>query len=534
VFFELDRGERVLIRPIEPGDKEKLVNGLRQLSEDSTPRRFLAAKPRFTTAELRYLTEVDGVNHIALVAVLAKRAAGGGGGGPAGRAPPPPPPPAPPAAPRRAGRRARTTGQLRFFADIVAEGSYAEAVIDPADPDAGRPDVRRVLVPLGPVGVFGASNFPFAFSVAGGDTAAALAARCPVVYKAHPSHPGTDELAARALTAAVAEVGAPPGTFSLIQGTSNEVGEALTLAPEIRAIGFTGSLRAGRALHELGATRDEPIPVYAEMGSLNPVFVTRGALRDRGEEIAEGLVGSMTMGTGQFCTKPGLVFVPTGEAGDRFVAAVGDRLAERGDGPLLNERIRDAFTAQLAATSDLDGVEAVVAGASGDEGGFRCAPSLLTVDAATFTAEPALSEEHFGPVSIIVRHDPAEAVELAAGLDGSLTATIHAQPDEHDEVRALQATLAEVAGRIVHDGYPTGVAVTYAMHHGGPYPATTTDLHTSVGATAIRRFLRPVAFQDTPDDLLPEALRDDNPRGIVRLVDGALTRDAVTRGGGRR
>jgi 2,5-dioxopentanoate dehydrogenase len=438
------------------------------------------------------------------------------------------------AADRLTGERARTTGQLRFFADIVAERSYVQAIVDPADADAGRPDVRRLLVPLGPVGVFGASNFPFAFAVAGGDTVSALAARCPVVYKAHPSHPGTDELAARAVNAAVTAVGAPAGTFSLLQGTGSEVGEALTVAPEIRAVGFTGSMRAGRALHELAATRDEPIPVYAEMGSLNPIFVTAGALATRAENIADGFVGSMTMGTGQFCTKPGLVFIPEGADGDRFVAAVAERLASQAAGPMLNERICDGFLAQLAATSELEGVEVVLAGASGEGDGFLCSPALLSVDAATFRSEEVLAQEHFGPASIVVRHAVDEAKELAAGLEGSLTATIHAEPEEADEVRQLQEQLVEVAGRIIHDGFPTGVAVTHAMHHGGPYPATNTPLHTSVGGTAIRRFLRPVAYQDVADELLPEALRDANPRRIVRLVDGALTRAAVTRGGDPR
>jgi NADP-dependent aldehyde dehydrogenase len=414
---------------------------------------------------------------------------------------------------RLSGEVGRTCGQLRAFADLVTAGWHVEAMIDTAGPD-----LRRMLVPLGPVAVFGASNFPLAFSVPGGDTASALAAGCPVVVKAHPSHPRTSALCARAITAALADAGAPAGVFGLVEGASNAVGEALVTAPAITAVGFTGSLAGGRALYDLAAARPQPIPVYAEMGSLNPVFVTAGALAARGQAIAEGFVGSMTMGTGQFCTKPGLVFVPAGAA-QGFVDAVAEGLAGVEGGPLLNDRIRDTLAGQLEATTALPGVQAVVRGSAGDV----CTPTLLRVDWETYAATPALAEEHFGPVSVVVAVPDDGFAEAAGTLAGSLTATVHAEPAEHDAVAALLEVLREKAGRLVWNGFPTGVAVTHAMQHGGPYPATTNPLHTSVGSTSIRRFLRPVAYQDTPAALLPDELRDENPLGILRLVNGRWT-----------
>lgn len=426
------------------------------------------------------------------------------------------------------GELTRTTVQLRAFADLLVDGWYVDAVIDPADPSATpapRPDLRRMLVPIGPVAVFGASNFPFAFSVPGGDTASALAAGCPVVAKAHPSHPGTSELAGRAIRRTLAELGAPAGLFSLVQGRRPEVSRALVLAGPIRAVGFTGSYQAGRSLFELAAGRPEPIPVYAEMGSLNPVFVTRAALASRGTQIADGFVASLTMGHGQFCTKPGLIFIPDGTDGDAFVQTVADRLGSVGSCPLLNEGIRAALAAALAETTGLPGVEVVVRGGDGEPTGSHAEPSLLQVDGATFTSTPQLLREHFGPVSLVVRCPQEEFPSAAERLEGSLTGTVHAEPADHDTVVPLVDALRERVGRLIWNGFPTGVAVTAAMHHGGPFPATTFPAHTSVGLLAIRRFLRPVAYQDFPPDLLPAALRDDNPLRIHRLVDGVFTEE---------
>lgn len=423
----------------------------------------------------------------------------------------------------------RTTGQLRAFAWLLDDGWYVQAIIDPPDPAAQptpRPDLRRVMVPMGPVGVFGAANFPLAFSVPGGDTASALAAGCPVVTKGHPSHPGTSELCARVIVAACEEVGAPKGVFSLVQGSSPEVGQALVTAPGLAAVGFTGSERAGRALADLAAQRPEPIPVYAEMGSLNPVFITAAAAQARSDDIAEGLVGSMTLSNGQFCTQPGLVFVPESEA-DRLCEAMGARLAERGAAPMLNEPIATSLRDRLAQTRALDDIETIVPGSADGNGGPACSPALLATDLDTFARQPALRKEHFGPVSVVIRSSEDRMEEAVGWLPGSLTATIHFEDSEIERVSALCRRLRETAGRVIANGYPTGVAVTAAMHHGGPYPATTMAQHTSVGALAIRRFQRGVCYQDMPQLLLPTALRDENPRGILRLVDGEWTAEPL-------
>jgi len=426
---------------------------------------------------------------------------------------------------RLTGELARTSNQLRLFADVVAEGRFLEAIIDPPDADRipPRPDLRRQLVPLGPVAVFGASNFPLAFSVAGGDTASALAAGCPVVVKANPSHPATSERTARAVRRALTEVGLPAGVLSLVHGEGVEVGAALVQAPEIAAVGFTGSQAGGRALHDLAAARPTPIPVYAEMGSLNPVFVTPGALAARGQDIADGFVQSMTLGTGQFCTKPGVVVLPDTPEAQAFAERVAEAAAGHDGGPLLNARIATTLARQLDVTRTLEGVEVLAEGVVGTDEGYVARPTVLRVTAQRFLDEPGLAAEHFGPVAVLVVGDEAERLAVARALEGQLTAAVHAEAHEHGALGELVATLAERAGRLVFDGYPTGVAVTDAMHHGGPYPATTSPLHTSVGSTAIRRFLRPVAYQGAPRALLPPALHDENPLGIPRQVDGTWT-----------
>jgi acyl-CoA reductase-like NAD-dependent aldehyde dehydrogenase len=369
-----------------------------------------------------------------------------------------------------------------------------------------RPDVRRMLVAIGPVAVFGASNFPLAFSVPGGDTASALAAACPVIAKGHPSHPGTSELCGRIISDAVEATGLPSGTFSLVQGASAGVGRALVLAPEIAAVAFTGSGPVGRALFDLAATRETPIPVYAEMGSLNPVFVTSAAIDARGDRIAEELAASVLQGAGQFCTKPGLLFVPDNAA--KFVDAIAERLHSADAQAMLNPGIRESFISLVDASADVPGVEVVVKGGPDTRDGTWMSPSLLATDLDTFEASEHLREEHFGPATIVIRTPANRLTEAARSIPGSLTATIHAQPGPDDAlVQELLPELTSRAGRIVFDGVPTGVAVVEAMQHGGPYPATTSSAHTSVGLFAIKRFLRPVAFQNAPNQWLPPTLR---------------------------
>lgn len=426
---------------------------------------------------------------------------------------------------RLTSERARTCGQLRAFADVVLDGGYLDVRIDHADPSLQppKPDLRRMQVPLGPVAVFGASNFPLAFSVPGGDTASALAAACPVVAKAHPSHPATSEQCAQVIADAVAATGLPAGMFSLVHGRGIEVGQALVQAPQIKAVGFTGSHAAGRALFDLGAARPEPVPVYAEMGSLNPVFVTEAALTARGPAIASGFMQSMTMGTGQFCTKPGLVFLPDTEASQRFEAQIAREVSEHRGGILLNAQIREGLLAQLDETTRLDEVEVVARGPSVEGTGFVCAPIVVATTSDAFRRTPQLTQEHFGPVSVLVRCSSAEdMVAVADQLGGSLTATLHAEASDATALADLRDALREKCGRMIFNQFPTGVVVTHAMHHGGPYPSTTEPAHTSVGSAAIRRFLRPVTYQNMPSELLPPALQDGNPWSLPRMVDGRL------------
>jgi NADP-dependent aldehyde dehydrogenase len=419
--------------------------------------------------------------------------------------------------PRLTGELARTTFQLRLFARVVEEGRYLEATIDHADPDwpmGARPDLRRVLRPIGPAAVFAASNFPFAFSVAGGDTAAALAAGAPVVVKAHPGHPELSRAVAAHVRAALEGQGAPRGTFALVEGL--ETGRALVLDPRITVAAFTGSLSGGRALFDLAVSRPRPIPFYGELGSVNPVFVTRAAAEARGATLAEGFAGSMTLGVGQFCTKPGVMFVPAGSGLVELVAAA---VRDSAGGPMLGDGIRDGFFSGLGALEEHEGVERLVGSAAfADEP----SPTLYATDVRTFLADPStLLEEHFGPAALLVRYDTDDDLLAAArSLDGQLTATVHGEQGERPT--ALVEVLADRAGRLLWNGWPTGVSVTWAQHHGGPYPATTAPQATSVGAPSIARFLRPVAFQDVDDALLPPPLRESNPWAVPRVVDGVL------------
>ncbi len=432
---------------------------------------------------------------------------------------------------RITGERARTCGQLRAFAEVALTGTHLGLRIDTADPTSTppRPDLRRLQVPVGPVAVFGASNFPLAFSVPGGDTASALAAGCPVLAKAHPSHPATSELSGRVIAAAVADVGLPAGTFALLHGREPSVSRTLVGEPGLAAVGFTGSERAGRALYDLAAARPEPIPVFAEMGSLNPQFVTAGAIEERGEELASGLVASATLGTGQFCTKPGLVFVPDSTLGRAFEASVARAAAEVASTPLLNSGIATALRSRLDDLTAVAGVEVLHAGAVAEAAGSWASATVLATCDGVLRATPLLGEECFGPVTVLVRVPTWERLEALAGeLDGSLTACVHAAAAEHDHLGVLLDRLSTRVGRVVLDQFPTGVSVSPAMQHGGPYPASTSAQHTSVGSAAIERFLRPVTYQNCPQPLLPAPLRDENPAGRWRLVDGQLTRDAVS------
>ncbi len=417
---------------------------------------------------------------------------------------------------RLAGEVARTTGQLRLFADVVEEGSFLELTVDDADPAAtpARPELRRLLVPVGPVAVFSASNFPFAFSVAGGDTASALAAGCPVIVKAHSGHPRLSVRTAEVVAAALTGAGAPAGSLSLVTG--REAGNALVQHPVIRAAGFTGSLSGGRALFDLASGRPDPIPFYGELGSVNPVVLTPAAVAARGDELAQGLAASFTLGVGQFCTKPGVVFVP---AGTGFARAVARGAAAASGGPLLTDRITQAFpagVAHLAADPDVE----VVSGEA-TEGAATATPVVLATTASAVAARPeTLLEECFGPVTLLVAYDSDDDLRRAlAAIEGSLTATLHCEPD--DDVDDLVELLQQRAGRVLFAGWPTGVAVTWSQQHGGPWPATT-SLHTSVGATAIRRFLRPVVYQDAPSRLLPPALRDEALAALPHRRNGVL------------
>ena len=423
---------------------------------------------------------------------------------------------------RLEGERGRTVGQLNKFADTLLEGSWVQARIDHALPERQplpRPDIRSMYLPIGPVAVFGASNFPLAFSVAGGDTASALAAGCPVIVKAHPSHPGTSELVAGAIAAAAEKSGMPAGVFSMVHGGVAESGY-LVQHPALKAVGFTGSLKAGRALFDLAATRPEPIPVYAEMGSVNPIFILPDYLKTKGADIAPGLCGSITLGVGQFCTNPGLVFTFENEGLAGFLSALAQNIQNAASGTMLNAGIKSAYQSGLERLTAHAGVETVAKGpaASGQNQG---AAAVLKVSAKHFLQDDSLQEEVFGPSSlVVVAENPAQLEQLIAQVQGQLTATIYGTEQDFRDFPDSIDQLAQKAGRLLFGGFPTGVEVCDAMVHGGPYPATTDSRSTSVGTAAIFRFVRPVAFQGFPESLLPVELREGNVLGVVRMVDG--------------
>jgi NADP-dependent aldehyde dehydrogenase len=429
--------------------------------------------------------------------------------------------------PRVEGERARTAGQLRLFASVVREGRFLGVTFDTALPDRKplpRPDLRTQKIPLGPVAVFGASNFPLAFSVAGGDTASALAAGCPVIAKAHPSHLGTSELAGRVIQKAVAECGLPEGVFSLlIDSGNNAVGQALVTHPAIQAVGFTGSRHVGRILVALAAGREVPIPVYAEMSSINPVFLLPSALTQRAETIAQGLIDSVTLGTGQFCTKPGIVIAIAGPGFDRFRAAAQTAIEAKPANHMLNSGIHRAYCAGSERWSNNSGIQALATGSTPATDSAAGQPRLFATTAAHFINSPDLLEEVFGPAALLIEcANTAELRRVANHLNGQLTTTLHIEEPDTALARDLLPILERKAGRLVVNGFPTGVEVSYAIVHGGPSPATSDSRVTSVGAMAIDRFLRPVCYQDFPASLLPDPLQDANPLHLPRLVDGRI------------
>ena len=423
------------------------------------------------------------------------------------------------------GERGRTVGQLRMFAGVLRDGGFLRARIDPAQPDRqpmARSDLRQQHIALGPVAVFGASNFPLAFSVGGGDTASALAAGCPVVVKAHSAHPGTSELVGRAIQSAVAKCGLPEGVFSMLFGSGAKVGGALVADPRIQAVGFTGSRSGGIALMKIAQARKQPIPVYAEMSSINPVFLLPAAMAKRAEGIGKGFVGSLTMGAGQFCTNPGLVLAVEGPELQSFLDSASTALRAAGAQTMLTPGIHAAYVEGVSRLSSNNRVQTIAEGIDGP-GPFQGRAALFSTTAAHFAEDETLLDEVFGASSLVVRCPDAETMlRLAHELEGQLTATIQMEPEDLEMARQLVPVLERKVGRILVNGYPTGVEVGHAMVHGGPWPSTSDSRTTSVGSLAIDRFLRPVCYQDFPDALLPEALQAGNPLGLWRRHDGAL------------
>lgn len=432
---------------------------------------------------------------------------------------------------RLKGEAARTINQLRLFAQVVEEGSWVNARIDPAQPNRTplpRSDIRSMMRPLGPVAVFGASNFPLAFSVAGGDTAAAFAAGNPVIVKAHHAHPGTSEMVGQVIARSVRECGLPPGVFALLFGAGAEIGTALVEHPKVKAVGFTGSLSAGKALMQRAAARPEPIPCFMEMSSVNPVFVLPEALYTRGEQIAKGLFASFTLGVGQFCTKPGLVFLPRNADGHMFVAELKAQTERATASPMLTDGISKSYRSGVAGRQAHGNVETVAQMASGSSNSAYAEPVVFQIAGADLLRDPELATEVFGPSTLAIRYENREELmALARSLEGQLTATLHGTERDLAAFADLIAILERKAGRLIVNGFPTGVEVCHAMVHGGPYPSTSDSRATSVGTYSIYRFVRPVCYQDFPQAALPDELKDANPVGIWRLVDGQFTRDAV-------
>lgn len=428
------------------------------------------------------------------------------------------------------GERMRTVNQLKMFAALVKEGSWLDARIETALPDRTplpKPDIRFMQIGLGPVVVFGASNFPLAFSVAGGDTASALAAGCPVIVKAHSAHPGTSSLVGKAVQAAAKKTNMPDGVFSLLFGDGSKVGTLLVKHPEVKAVGFTGSYKGGKALFDAAVSRQVPIPVYAEMGSTNPVFVLPGAMRERKENIAQGFAASVTLGVGQFCTNPGMLIHEKNESAKDFNTQLEEQFKKTSGGSMLAEGIFDSYTKGIAHHSSLEGIEVLASGAQ-PNGANVAQPVLFKADSATYSKYSDLAEEIFGPTSVVIETKSKEDVlSIAKNLSGHLTATVHGTEKDLIDYKELLDILEQKVGRVVINGFPTGVEVCHAMVHGGPFPATTDGRSTSVGTAAIFRFTRPVSYQGMPQALLPDELKNENPFGIWRLVNGENTKKNI-------
>ncbi len=425
---------------------------------------------------------------------------------------------------RLTGERTRTVNQLKLFAEVVREGSWVEARIDNAIPDRQplpKKDIRQMQIPVGPVAVFGAGNFPLAFTVAGGDTASALAAGCPVVYKAHPGHPGTTEMLGYAMMEAIWKSEMPEGVFSLLHGVSSGVGMSLVNHPLIKAVGFTGSYRGGKALFDAAVRRPEPVPVYAEMGSTNPVFILPGAVDNKTMEIADGLVTSFTLGVGQFCTNPGVVILSKSRKSDEFIDYLKEKIREQSPGVMLSERMKSNFEEGISQLKTKSEIELISEGGE-SSGVCEATTYLLKTTAGQFLNDDSLELEVFGPSTLIIQAEgKPDLLSIAKRLHGHLTATIHCNDDDElKQYSDLADILRQKAGRLIINDFPTGVEVCHSMFHGGPFPATTDARFTSVGAAAIKRWVRPVSFQNYPGHLLPDELRDSNPLDIWRLVDG--------------
>jgi len=431
---------------------------------------------------------------------------------------------------RAMGERGRTVGQLRSFAELVNEGSWIEACIDTAIPNRtpiSKPDLRKILIPLGPVVVFGASNFPLAYSTAGGDTAAAFAAGCPVIVKSHPMHAGTSELVASAIVKAADKTNMPSGVFSNLNSSGIEVGVALVKHPDVKAVGFTGSIRGGRALFNLASQRKEPIPVFAEMGSVNPVVVLPEAVQKRGSELATTYAGSITLGTGQFCTKPGLLLGIKGEALTSFIKNLSDAIVKIEPSCMLHPNIIGAYESNRQKAVTQDGLQ-VVADYPTDVQANYARQTVTTVEGKTFLENATLHQEVFGPYSIVVQCGDIDQLEqIISKLEGQLTGTIIAEESELSNYPGVVNALQNRVGRLIYNGVPTGVEVCPSMHHGGPYPSSTDSRFTAVGIHSIKRWVRPISYQDWPDNLLPNELKNSNPLGISRLVDNIHTNSSI-------
>lgn len=426
---------------------------------------------------------------------------------------------------RAIGERGRTVFQLRSFADLVAEGSWVEASIDHPIPDrepAPKPDLRKMNIPLGPVVVFGASNFPLAYSTAGGDTAAALAAGCPVIVKSHPMHAGTGELVASAIQKAAQKTGMPEGVFSNLNSSGIEVGVQLVKHPAVKAVGFTGSIRGGRALLDLAAQRPEPIPVFAEMGSINPVVILPNAVSQKGAELAKTYAGSITLGTGQFCTNPGLLLGIKSEELSNFTRQLGEEISKLQPSVMLHPNIHQAYESNKNNAIQQEAVE-VVSSYEDEVKTNHARQMVVTVEGETFLNNPKLHQEVFGPFSMVVQcEDAVQLQEIISNLEGQLTGTIIAGDSELEKYSDVVNALQNRVGRIIFNGVPTGVEVCPSMVHGGPYPASTDSRFTAVGINSIKRWVRPFSYQNWPNELLPDELKDENPLKILRTINGKL------------